>query len=591
MPAFVSDCMLSIPEFQEHWSYNDLLLIHFTLPKIKAHGCSEVFWGKFRQKNRIMIVNICNMLQVMFPNVVDRQVFQGRTQQWLHACVNPNIETFILHHFGEARIVSNIKYMRCNRQDEEIRAGMAQINANTCILLEAVIDVPLYIKYTHEKNYMSRLTDLYSKFVGDEIVDWDKCKYTTWLLWYPWQNVFFIVNGRTRTNFVNDSRESSGRAKLQIKRTLDDTVLKIHSFLAFGYVPLPGNWLGWCYDESTFNGLVKETKQAFMFEVQPSLCDVIVGNHYSPLSVHSPLVETLFTRSEFRNKLFTGNTMRRGCKQYVAGDVFELTTRQIEDDAVYIIDTENVNIPVNVHLHVLDSTNMDIGVYTVIKVNGNRCSSEFRRQGHYMNLCMSEKQKFQTRSNDNNRGVLVTYGVHEYNGVLEPFAANKTPTYKTNIRKEFTRMFAAHCCQYYPLEFSTVIQAEYSCGITHELTGHPCNSMHTYASSSLNCSIGYASSQHKDTRDNSMTCISWFNSNQDIHTLEEHKNAYFLFGNVQINKDNKVYNGLAIKLYDGVSCTFDARLLLHGTTIAPCNCLFGGYALVGNAVTASSKLA
>jgi hypothetical protein len=87
-----------------------------------------------------------------------------------------------------------------------------------------------------------------------------------------------------------------------------------------------------------------------------------------------------------------------------------------------------------------------------------------------------------------------------------------------------------------------------------------------------------------------LSSLSWFNVDNDIHKRKKHDDPYLLFGNVEILRDDeKAYQGLAIKLFHGVLISFDARLLYHGTTIARCNCNFGGFVIVGNTFTASTS--
>ena len=583
------------PELQERWSYNGLVLTNFSMPRCRKNCSAEEFWNKFNQRNRSTLQNIAVMMQVLYPSILERQAYDSRCVRWLQTTTAPTIEKFLQYQYKEAQPCSHLDYIGCVNTHNKICSTINVLNSNCVTLMEVELDVATYIKLTHDVDYMKNLHSKYKEFVGNDHLDWAQCTFLTWILWLPWQNVFYILPGQTRSKFKKEQEQEppkgKGRVRLQIKRSLDQETLSLNSKAGFSYIPLPANWLGWQRNEVKFNGLIKDTKRAFIFVLRQKYESVINAKQFSIFSDQTPLVQSKFSRKEVREKLLDGNfTIRSGCRQYVVGDVFQLRPDCFGEGKVLCIDSSNNTDPVLVQVHVLDKENNDTNIQTVIKISGNTCSDELKYHGRQMNKVMAQRQKHCTRPDDGSEGLLVTYGLHENEGKLREFKANATTSASQETRANFLKHFTSECVQNFPLEFSTTIQAEYSCGVTHQLEGHPGQNIATFCASSLNCSRCYATPQHKDARDNGMTCIAWLNSANKRHMLENHDDIYFLFGNVRAEINGIIYNGVAIKLYDGITFTFDARLLHHGTTLGTCDCLYCGYAIVGNAVTASTKL-
>ena len=148
---------------------------------------------------------------------------------------------------------------------------------------------------------------------------------------------------------------------------------------------------------------------------------------------------------------------------------------------------------------------------------------------------------------------MITLGLHKNNGKLKEFAANsEAPDYFADalieaMSSEFANTFG--------LEFVTIVQAEFSSGITPTVEGHPGNWSCTNSASLLYISNRYAFAQHKDTRDNSMTCLLWTNKDNIIHKHQKYDSPYLVLGNMEIEIEDKVYNGLAIKLFHGIMIT------------------------------------
>ena len=64
----------------------------------------------------------------------------------------------------------------------------------------------------------------------------------------------------------------------------------------------------------------------------------------------------------------------------------------------------------------------------------------------------------------------------------------------------------------FPIETAAMIQAEYSCGASRNLAGHPCFSSKPAFDGpcAVACSVAFASSQHVDMCDGSIRIFTWF---------------------------------------------------------------------------------
>lgn len=140
--------------------------------------------------------------------------------------------------------------------------------------------------------------------------------------------------------------------------------------------------------------------------------------------------------------------------------------------------------------------------------------------------------------------------------------------------------------RYFPIELSTMMQSEYSRGITSNIYDHPCNNLSNPVEGpcSISTSANFATPQHLDIRDGSLSIFGW------LHIGIPISSGYFLLGNLKVTVQGKEYNGLAIKLVDGLLITGDGRMLRHGTTTSDFNGTIFGYQFAANGITMSSKI-
>ena len=129
-----------------------------------------------------------------------------------------------------------------------------------------------------------------------------------------------------------------------------------------------------------------------------------------------------------------------------------------------------------------------------------------------------------------------------------------------------------------------MIQSEYSCGISSELEHHPCNDLDSNIDGpcSISTSVNFATPQHVDIWDGSMSIFGWFHIGHPI------TNSYFLLSNLKVICDGTEYNGVAIKLTDGLIIAGDGQMICHGTTTAKFDGSIFGIQFAANALSMSS---
>ena len=87
----------------------------------------------------------------------------------------------------------------------------------------------------------------------------------------------------------------------------------------------------------------------------------------------------------------------------------------------------------------------------------------------------------------------------------------------------------------FPLELATMVQSEYSRGITSSLEDHPCNGLVTPQDGpySISTSVDFASAQHVDICDGSIGIFCWLCMGIPI------TNGYFLLSNISVIVNEK----------------------------------------------------
>lgn len=138
----------------------------------------------------------------------------------------------------------------------------------------------------------------------------------------------------------------------------------------------------------------------------------------------------------------------------------------------------------------------------------------------------------------------------------------------------------------FPIELATMVQAEYSRGISSGLQDHPCNNLNDNVEGpcSISTSVNFATPQHVDIRDGSISVFGWLHLNKPVIP------RYFLLSNLKVSVNGRVYNGLAIKLVDGLLMTGDGRFIRHGTTTSKVKGTIFGYQFAANGVSMSSNI-
>ena len=154
------------------------------------------------------------------------------------------------------------------------------------------------------------------------------------------------------------------------------------------------------------------------------------------------------------------------------------------------------------------------------------------------------------------------------------------------IFKTFVESTMKMADEYFPIELATMVQSEYSCGVTSYLPDHPCYAITNGMEGpcSISTSVNFATRQHVDIRDGSMSIFGWLEIGKPITS------GYFLLSNMMVNVGGHDYKGIAIKLVDGLLVAADGRSIWHGTTANEFNGTMFGYQFAANGISMGSKL-
>ena len=101
---------------------------------------------------------------------------------------------------------------------------------------------------------------------------------------------------------------------------------------------------------------------------------------------------------------------------------------------------------------------------------------------------------------------------------------------------------------------------------------------------SISTSIDFATLQHENTCDGFISVFG------QVHLNTHTTNKYFLLSNLQVKVETKVYNGLAIKLVNGLLISGDGQMIQHGTTSSKVDSCIFKLQFSANGVSMKSKV-
>jgi len=264
-----------------------------------------------------------------------------------------------------------------------------------------------------------------------------------------------------------------------------------------------------------------------------------------------------------------------------------LTADQIINNNIYVVNLDLENIPKLLFVDVMQSNGTFNNLHSTIKINkytNNEYLSNAKKFGVYVPLSTSTE----IRKLDGNHGNLHTYGLHKYNGNLEPFSGTRLMNKNQSVFDNFIHSTMKMTNKMFPLELSVVVQSEYSRGITKYMNYHPCHNLESTHDGdgpcSISTSINFATPQHVDIQDGSISIFGW------VHLTPPQSNVYFLMSNLQIDVDGKDFTGLAVKIVDDLVITGDGRMICHGMTASNYDGSIFGMQFAANGISMVSKL-
>ncbi len=188
------------------------------------------------------------------------------------------------------------------------------------------------------------------------------------------------------------------------------------------------------------------------------------------------------------------------------------------------------------------------------------------------------------RAGDGSIGPMFALGLQNSTTGFGPYA-NRPEGEEEVLYSNFLESFEAMAKSTFPLEWSTMIQSDYCCGITHHLDGHLGKSRGVVCPAAMYFTLNYASAQHVDFCDGSVLVLYYSNNNPQCTCVNGDNGSNFVFGNLQVLADGQVHNGLTVKLEPGVAISFEGRSLRHGTSLKLCECCSYGFLMAANANT------
>jgi len=262
-----------------------------------------------------------------------------------------------------------------------------------------------------------------------------------------------------------------------------------------------------------------------------------------------------------------------------------LDSDQIEHDKLFLVNFLNDENSYIFNVDVMQNNGMFTNLHTVIKITRFQ-DQDYLQKGKRFGEVVAKCGKSNIRKIDGNHGQLHTYGMHRHNGLLQTFGSMKSIKKDKEVYKEFVEKIMYMAGNYFPIELSTMIQSEYSRGITSNLEDHPCHGLNVNQEGpcSISTSINFATPQHVDIRDGSISVFSWFHVGKPI------TDGYFVLSNLQLEVDGIFFNGVAIILIDGLLVSGDGRIIRHGTTASQFDGLLFGIQFAANGISMNSRI-
>jgi hypothetical protein len=295
----------------------------------------------------------------------------------------------------------------------------------------------------------------------------------------------------------------------------------------------------------------------------------VVPDYYLPLSPEEPPLDL---RSEdfglkqtvYRTRLQKATSNRSLCRRYVQGAVFQ---NPLSTGGVFKI-TASMLMVGSFDLHV-DVLQGDLGhplTRTCVRVA--RClDKELLAAGRKLADTLPSSSSG-VRRDSLQYGVMHSFGMHVYNGVLRKF---KETAKQAVALLQFTELFSNYLSLSFPFEAAAMTTSERSRGLYPDTSSFAPNS----PCASLNASVDLGNADHYDTRDVSIG-VSLFLTNDPKCPVS---GWFFVLPNIELEWKGICYKGVLIELQDGVALSWDGRHIRHctsaGVSTAPSNHRFG----------------
>ena len=163
------------------------------------------------------------------------------------------------------------------------------------------------------------------------------------------------------------------------------------------------------------------------------------------------------------------------------------------------------------NVDVMQNNGLFNNLHTILKIT--ECTdNQYLSHGKAFGKVVASTNSSGIRKSNGNNGNLHTYGMHCHNGQFESFAGTYSLKTQKPIYKQFVDTIMKTAESYFPVELATMIQSEYARGITSFLEDHPCYNLPSQREGpcSISTSTNFATPQHVDVCDGSISIFSWF---------------------------------------------------------------------------------
>ena len=612
------------PSFDESILYDDLVLSSVKLPDFQPNfkWTSDKYWARLQHRNNCTPLQICKMLAILKHTRAQRKLYLEQidtTTATMHLPKTNTILTNVQKLLQQMNSVDGTVPVTEEISRESFTNSSTEYVLTNSFILDVQVSVTELNQKTLHSTWQQELEIGYMRQVGKPLESFKNVTINTCLLWVPGSSTFYSLFARSPMNMQKyRTNDTAKRKHFCIWEDIDTKLQQDLAYYQYTLVPLPDTWLKFDIKTNAFNksGLIKNVNNIHLIRsnvLAPNQNITYTATHYSPVHPEAPLCSSHIPYYLCQKLLLAAKTFRHRAKQYLAGDTSELTSEQIDMENILVIDVMEQG-DTQILVEVMENNLTTQYLHTVIKITKTE-NDNLKQDARKFGELVREINSKGVRDEDGNVGTMHTFGLHNHNGLFRKFADKLHSNEYRAKYKTFYKHYLEEISQKFPATLSTMIQTEYSRGITNDMPNHPVyEELPTVVTTddlsqiidkkdepqivekeiNTNCvdgpcavtaSVDFASSQHLDIFDGSDGVVIWV-----VEESESVKKRYFLMSNLKVQTATKAYNGVAVRIRDGVMIAFDGRMIRHGTTETDDLDKTYGFHVASNAKSLQSEL-